>query len=81
MKDENGCEGVFYIVEETKLAGVSYILVTDSPEEEPEADAYILKDISSPESEEAIYEFVEDDAELNAIADVFAQLLEDADIE
>ena len=81
MKDENGCEDVFYIIEETKLAGVSYIMVTDSPEEAQEADAYILKDVSSPESEEAIYEFVEDDRELDAIADVFAQLLEDTDIE
>ena len=81
MTDENGCEDVFYIIEETRIAGVSYIMVTDSPDEEPEADAYILKDVSSPESEEAVYEFVEDDAELKAIADVFAQLLEDTDIE
>ena len=80
LKGEDGQEDVFYIVEETKLAGVSYILVTDTPEDEPEADAYILKDVSSPDSEEAIYEFVEDDRELKAIADVFAELLEDTDI-
>ena len=80
IKGEDGQEDVFYIVEETKLAGVSYILVTDTPEDEPEADAYILKDVSSPDSEEAIYEFVEDDRELKAIADVFAELLEDTDI-
>lgn len=79
--DENGQEDIFYIVEETKLAGVSYIMVTDSPEDEPEADAYILKDTSSPESDEAVYEFVEDDRELEAISDIFAELLEDTDIE
>ena len=81
LKDENGAEDVFYIVEETKLAGVSYIMVTDTPEDEPEADAYILKDVSAPESEEAIYEFVEDDRELEAISEIFAELLEDTDIE
>ena len=81
LKDENGAEDVFYIVEETKLGGVSYILVTDTPEEEPEADAYILKDVSDPDSEEAVYEFVEDDEELEAMSDIFAQLLEDTDIE
>ena len=56
-------------------------MVTDTPDGEEEADAYILKDVSDPESEEAIYEFVEDDRELEALADIFAELLEDVDIE
>ena len=81
FKDENGQEDVFYIIEETTLGNIHYIMVTDTPEEEEEADAYILKDISAPEEEEAVYEFVEDDKELEAIADVFAQLLDDVDIE
>lgn len=81
FKDENGQEDVFYIVEETKLGGVSYIMVTDTPEEEMEADAYILKDVSAPDAEEAVYEFVEDDKELEAISDIFASLLEDTDID
>ena len=81
--DENGEQDIFYVVEETKLGNVNYLLVTDSPEEEgeSEADAFILKDISRPEDEEAIYEFVEDDRELKAIADIFAELLEDTDLE
>ena len=79
--DENGQEDVFYIIEETTLGNIHYIMVTDTPEAEEEADAYILKDISAPEEEEAVYEFVEDDKELEAIADVFAQLLDDVDIE
>ena len=81
FKDEEGNEDVFFIIEETKLGGISYIMVTDTPDDEPEADAYILKDVSDPDSEEAVYEFVEDDNELEAISDIFAQLLEDADIE
>ena len=77
--DENGRQEVFYVIEETRLGNVSYLMVTDTPDAE-EADAYILKDISGPEEEEAVYEFVEDDRELEAIADLFAQLLEDTDI-
>ena len=78
--DENGQEDVFYIVEETRLGDVSYLMVTETADESEEADAYILKDISQPEDEEAVYEFVEDDRELDALAGIFAQLLEDTDI-
>ena len=80
FRDEDGQEDVFYIVEQTKLGDSTYIMVTDSPDEEEEADAYILKDISGPADEEAVYQFVEDDRELEAIADVFAELLEDIEI-
>lgn len=79
LRDEEGREDEFYIIEQTKLGDITYIMVTDSPEEDEEADAYILKDISGPDDEEAVYEFVEDDRELEAIADVFAELLEDID--
>lgn len=80
FRDEDGQEDVFYIIEQTTLGDVNYLMVTDSPDEEEEADAYILKDISKPEDQEAVYQFVEDDRELKAIADVFAQLLEDIDL-
>ena len=80
FRDENGEEDVYFIVEETKLGNVNYILVTDSPDEEEDADAYILKDISRPDDEEAVYEFVEDDKELQALSKVFAELLDDIDI-
>lgn len=79
LRDEEGREDEFYVIEQTKLGDITYIMVTDSPEEDEEADAYILKDISGPDDEEAVYEFVEDDRELEAIADVFAELLEDID--
>ena len=78
--DEDGNEDVFYIIEETKLADVNYILVTESPDDE-EAEAFILKDTSKPDDEEAVYEFLEDDKEIEAVADIFAELLEDIDLE
>ena len=52
-------EVLFYVIEETRVNGTNYLLVTDSEEEE--ADAYILKDTSSPEDREAVYEMVEDE--------------------
>ncbi len=69
----------FFVVEETRIGGVSYLLVTET--EDDEADAYILKDLSEDGEEEARYVFVEDDDELEAVSKIFAELLEDVDIE
>ncbi len=69
----------FFVVEETRIGGVSYLLVTET--EDDEAEAYILKDLSEDGEAEARYIFVEDDDELEAVSKVFAELLEDVDIE
>lgn len=69
----------FYVLEETKINGVNYILVTDK--EEGDAEALILKDLSESEAEEAVYEIVEDDTELDSVAKIFSEILEDIDIE
>lgn len=71
----------FYVVEQTRLGGVDYILVTDSDDDEEEGEALILKDISALEDTEAIYEIVEDETELNAVADIFSDMLEDVTLE
>ena len=68
----------FYVLEQTKINGSTYILVTDS--EEDDAVCLILKDTSSEEEKEGIYEIVEDDTELLAVSKVFEELLEDVDI-
>ncbi len=65
MSDELGEEVEFFVLEQTKVNGVSYILVTDS--EEDDAECLILKDMSGAEDTESLYEIVEDDVELNAI--------------
>ena len=69
----------FFVLEQTKLNGVSYILVTDS--EEDDAECLILKDSSEENAPERVYEIVDDDVELTAIAKVFEELLEDVEIE
>ena len=65
MSGEMQEETEFFVLEQTKVGGVSYILVTDS--EEDDAECWILKDTSPEESSEAIYEFVEDEKELNEL--------------
>lgn len=67
----------FFILEQTRISGINYILVTD--QEEGDGEALILKDLSSPEETESLYEIVSDEDELGAVADMFGNLLDDVD--
>ena len=69
----------FFVLEETKLGGINYLLVTD--EEDGDGECYILKDTSGDREEEAVYQFVEDEQEVEAVFEIFTQLLDDADVE
>lgn len=75
----DGTEEEFFVEEETRIGGVSYILVSDSMEEE--ANAYILKDVSESTDADALYEMVEDEEELDAVFKVFMEMMEDVDFE
>ena len=66
-----------YVLEQTCINGVNYLLVTE--EEETDSQAYILKEVQA-EDTDVIYEFVEDDVELDAISRVFGEMLEDIGI-
>lgn len=79
FQTEDGNVEEFIIEEETRIGGVSYILVSDSEEEE--ANAYILKDVSESTDPEAAYEMVEDEEELQAVYKVFLEMMEDVDLE
>ena len=68
----------FYVVEETQVNGIHFLLVTE--EEDGYSDAYILKELENG-TDELLYEMVEDENELAALGKVFAELIEDADIE
>ena len=68
----------FYVLEQTRLGGFNYILVTDV--EEGDGEALILKDLSEKSDAEAVYEIVSEDSELEAVASVFENLLEDVDL-
>ncbi len=65
----------FYVLEQTRIGGCAYILVTDC--EEGDGEALILKDTSQDGDEESVYTIVSDDQELAAVAGVFENMLED----
>ena len=76
----DGGEAVdFYVLEQTTIGGVNYILVTDAEEDE-EGEAYILKARSDSDAEERVYSMVEDDTEFDAVSAVFENILEDIDL-
>ena len=66
----------YELLEQTVLGGFTYILVADD-----EDNAMILKDVSAAEEEEACYVEVTDEKEQSAVAGIFAELLEDIEIE
>ena len=70
----------FYVIEQTRINDVNYILVADSMEDE--AEALILKEtVNEDDAEEVFYSEIEDDRELEAISRVFSEILDDIDIE
>ena len=79
FQSEDGTAVEFYVEEQTSIGGISYLLVSDSMEEE--ASAYILKDVSDADSQDACYEMVEDEDELEAVFKVFQQMMDDVDFE
>ncbi len=69
----------FYVLEQTTIGGRHYILVTE--EEEGDSEAFILREAFTEKGAESVYEIVEDDTELSAVASVFENLLEDIRLE
>ena len=59
---QQGSEPVeFYVLEQTRVGGVNYLLVADSGDEDGEC--LILRDVAGDEERESIYEIVEDEQE------------------
>ena len=72
-------EDEFFVLEETRIGGSTYILVTDS--EEDDAECLILREEKKQDQGESVYEIVEDETELLAVSKVLEELLEDVNIE
>lgn len=71
----------FYVLEETRINSMNYLLVTDAADEDEEGECYILKDLSKQDESEALYEFVEDDNEIDYLFKIFSELLDGADVD
>ena len=80
LQTDDGEAVDFYVLEETRINGMNYLMVTDAQEEE-DGECYVLKDVSGSGDSEAVYEFVENDDELDYLYRIFTELLEDADVE
>ena len=79
FQGKDGEQVDFYVLEQTRVNGVNYLLVADS--EEDDGECLILKDMASEEEQESLYEIVENEQELGAVLAVFEQLLDDVEIE
>ncbi|MDE6984719.1 MAG: DUF1292 domain-containing protein [Lachnospiraceae bacterium] len=79
MPDGEDAAVDFYVLEQTTIGGVNYILVTDAEEEE-DGEAYILKAFPGADDREQVYRMVENDEEFAAVAGVFENMLDDIDL-
>lgn len=79
LRTEDGEEIGFTVLEETRINGMNYILVTDAAQEE-DGQCYILKDLSERDEEDAVYEFVDDENELDYLFRIFSELVADLDL-
>ena len=80
LQTDTGESVDFYVLEETRINGMNYLLVTDSEVEE-DGECYILKDVSKAEDSDAVYEFVENDDEMDYLFKIFTELMEDMEVE
>lgn len=77
---EDGKDVVFSVIEQTRLGGINYLLVSTGESVDGEEEVLILKDISGDTDVEAVYEIVEDDQELDLVAGIFEELIDDIEI-
>lgn len=72
----------FFVLEQTMLNGVNYLLVSDSDEEDDDDDdaCVLIMREEKTDDEYSVYEIVEDDTELKAISKIFEELMEDVNI-
>ncbi len=72
---EDGEAIEFFVIEQTRINGADYLLVAE--EEEGDCDAFILKDVSQEKGEDAMYEMVESEEELEYLSKIFEEMLDD----
>lgn len=80
LTTEDGEEVVLHVLEQTRLGGVDYLLVSTELEDSDEEEALILKDISEDTEKDAIYQIVEDEKELDLVANIFKELIDDIEL-
>lgn len=69
-----------YVLDQTKLFGKNYILLTDDVDDE-DGSFFVLREEPGEEEDMVTYTEIEDENELKAVIKVFDELLEDFDLE
>ena len=78
--DDDGQEIEFNVIEQTTIAGQTYLLVEDcEASSEDESVVLIMKEVQL-EDDYVSYEIVEDDKELDMISDIFKALLDGLEV-
>ena len=78
--DDDGQEIEFNVIEQTTIAGQTYLLVEDcEASSEDESVVLIMKEVQL-EDDYVSYEIVEDDKELDMISDIFNALLDGLEV-
>lgn len=81
MTDEDGTDVEFSIIDNLACGGERYLLVVETEGmDDDESDAIILKEISI-NTDDVTYEMVEDDAEFDRVAELFARKAEEYTVE
>lgn len=79
--EETGEEVVFAILSTVQYKEVAYLMVVDEDElDDDDVTAYILK-ATAIDGEDVIYDIVDDDDEIDAVAPLLEEALEDFDLE
>lgn len=79
---EDGEKLELYVLEQTKINGINYLLVADTLDEDDEdVEVYVMKETKDSKEEYDSYEFVEEEQELEAVGKIFEELLDDVEIE
>ena len=69
-----------YVLDQTKLFGKNYILLTDDVDDE-DGSFFVLREEPGEEEDMVTYTEIEDENELKAVIKIFDELLEDFDLE
>lgn len=77
--NDDGGEEVFHVLDQTQINGNTYLLATEAADD-GEPDAWIFRQVRT-DKDEVYYETVGDETELEAVIDIFEELLGDVEIE
>ena len=83
MIDEDGSEVELYIIDNVTSGTARYLLVVESNDynnDAEESNALILREVAIG-SDDVTYEIVDDGAEFDRVAELFAQKSDDYDVE